>query len=65
MKQENWQKSSKSLAPGGQLCIVTAMAYWRPAEIAPVVFLANANMAAIALEMITFLKAAFQVNRKS
>ena len=37
------------------------MAYWRPAEIAPVVFLANANMAAIALEMITFLKAAFQV----
>ena len=40
-------------------------AYWRPAEIAPVVFLANANMAAIALEMITFLKAVFQVNRKS
>ena len=39
--------------------------YWRPAEIAPVVFLANANMAAIALEMITFLKAVFQVNRKS
>ena len=41
------------------------MAYWRPAEIAPVVFLANANMAAIALEMITFLKAVFQVNRKT
>ena len=39
--------------------------YWRPAEIAPVVFLANANMAAITLEKITFLKAAFQVNRKS
>ena len=35
MEQENWQKSSKNLAPGGQLCIVTAMAYWRPAEIAP------------------------------
>ena len=58
-------KIQQNLAPGGQLCIVTAMAYWRPAEIAPVVFLANANMAAITLEMITFLKAAFQVNRKS